>query len=521
MNEEKEKNTLDRENMTSRRENTIDILVDPKRKEEPDVLVSPKKNVQSVSKSPVSTPKNASSAPKSAASVSKSAPDAPKNASSAPKKSRSGLSGDHTRAVSAPTFSRRQSAVQKAEETRLGNVLVSPAEKKKAAAPKPLSAKSEAKAKKKTNPEEKGLRAHSFRSTIVLALIYISVVVLISAALSYFGIRWANDVFALVKDEVVSTVSIPENATISEVAGILEDHGIIEFPSIFRLYISYKNRAADPPLAFKAGDYEIKSTLNYDQIVSLIKDRKTRRIVTITIPEGYTTDEIIELFVSQGIGTREGFADAINNFPYEYTFMEKLNAISLSPDRRYRLEGYLFPDTYDFYTDSKEIAIVDKLLTAFEAHFESAYYDRLEELNMNLDEIVTLASIIQTEGKYNSDFYPISGVFHNRLKSSQYPHLESDATVQYCLGERKEDLSYADLELDNPYNTYRIDGLPPSAISNPGWEAIQAALYPETHRHYYFISDTDGSTIFADTLPQHLNNVALLQKAKQNGTTID
>ncbi|MBR2616336.1 MAG: endolytic transglycosylase MltG, partial [Clostridia bacterium] len=227
------------------------------------------------------------------------------------------------------------------------------------------------------------------------------------------------------------------------------------------------------------------------------------------------------LFTSQGIGTKEGFVDAIQNYDYSYRFLEELEKNGLPEGRKYRLEGYLFPDTYEFYTDSSEIAIIDKMLTAFEAHFEGAYYDRLEEMEMTLDEVVTLASIVQMEGKFTSDFYSVSGVFHNRLNSKNMRKLQSDATVQYCLPERKEELSYADIAIDSPYNTYENEGLPPSAITNPGWEAIQAALYPEENRYYYFVSDTDGTIEFAETEQMHLKNRAWLTEAIQNGTTID
>ena len=356
-------------------------------------------------------------------------------------------------------------------------------------------------------------------ATVIRTVLYVAVVLGISATLSYYGINWSNDIFALVKDEVTATVTVPENATISEIADLLADNGIIQYPSVFRFYIGFKNR--DTILEFKAGEYELKSTLNYDQLVSMMKDRKARSIVTITIPEGFTVDEIIDLFVSKGMGTREGFEYAINHFEYDYDFMEYLNAIELSPYRRYRLEGYLFPDTYDFYTDSKEIAIIDKLLANFDYRFEHEYYSRLQELNLNLDQAMTLASIIQMEGKYNSDFYSISGVFHNRLNSRSLKRLESDATVQYCLNDRKENLTYDDLAIDNPYNTYLYEGLPPSAIANPGWEAMMAMLYPEKNSFYYFVADTDGSTIFAETLPEHLKNVAAVADAKANGGSVD
>ncbi len=483
MNEEKEKASV-------KKENTIDILVSPKKKEEA---------VKEAASEQVAKPKSQ-----------------PRQKKTAP------AAADRTRAVPMPAA--RKTVEEKAEKTRVGGaVSVNRGAKStgSASVEKKPPVQKDAKVKREATPEEKKVLRSSMRSTLVIALIYIAVVVSISALLSVLGIRWANDVFALVKDEVVATVTIPENATISEVATILDNCGLIEYPSIFRMYIGFKNRDANPPLEFKAGEYELKSTLNYDQIVSMIKNRRSRAIVTITIPEGYTVDDIIELFISQGIGTREGFVSAINEFAYEYDFMEKLNAIELSPDRRYRLEGYLFPDTYEFYTDSKEIAIVDKMLAAFEAHFEKDYYVRLDEMGMNLDEVITLASIVQMEGKYNSDFYPVAGVFHNRLNSRDLKKLESDATVQYCIPEHKEDLTYEDLETDSPYNTHKIEGLPPSAICNPGWEAIQAALYPENNKYYYFVSDTDGSMLFASTHAQHLNNAAAVARAKENGTSVD
>lgn len=346
------------------------------------------------------------------------------------------------------------------------------------------------------------------RPTIVRTLLYIAFVVIVSAILSAVAISWANDVFALVKDEVTATVTLPEDATLSEVAGMLKDEGIIRYPFVFRLYVSYRHRNDDPPLSFKAGEYELKSTLNYDQITNLIKFKTTREIIKLTIPEGLNVNETIELFLKNGIGTREGFVQAINEYPYEYTFMEKLNQIQFSEARSYRLEGYLFPDTYEFYTDSSEVAIVDKMLSAFEAHFEKAYYDRLDELGMNLDQVVTIASMAQMEGRTENDFYSIAGVFNNRLKSSDFPYLQSDATVQYAIQDHKEDLSAEDLSVASPYNTYVVKGLPPGPISNPGWAAIQAALYPESNDYYFFIADVDGTTLFARNITEHQRNAA-------------
>ncbi len=344
------------------------------------------------------------------------------------------------------------------------------------------------------------------RSTVARALIYIALVVAVSAILSALAIDFANDIFALVKDDVTAQIEVPENASISEVATLLKQNGIIKHPLIFRLYVNFRHRKDTTPLTFKPGTYELKSTLNYDQITNLIKYKSTRDIITITVPEGLTVNETIQLFLDKGLGTREGFIAAINDYPYEYTFMEHLNAITFSEARHYRLEGYLFPDTYDFYTDSSEVVIIDKMLAAFEAHFEKAYYDRLTELNKNLDEVVILASIVQMEGRTEKDFYSIAGVFYNRMENpAWFPYLGSDATIQYIIQDHRE-LTNEDLNIDDPYNTRLYKGLPPGPISNPGWAAIQAALYPdrydgsgegEENKYFYFIANKSGVTYFA------------------------
>lgn len=379
----------------------------------------------------------------------------------------------------------------------------------------------EPKKQERKKPEKKSEGMKGIGGTAVRALIYIAVVVAISTLLSVFAIRWANDVFALVKEEKTESIVIEENASLSEVSRLLGDKGLIRYPLIFRLYETFKHRNDETPLAFRPGTYEISSSLNYDQMISIIKLKKTRTIVKLTIPEGYTVNEIIEFFLKEGIGTRKGFEEAINEFPYEYRFMEELNKLELSSDRRYRLEGYLFPDTYEFYTDSSEVAVIDKMLAAFEAKFQEPYYARVKEMGYNLDQIITMASLVQGEGYFASEFSDIAGVFYNRLKSWNPKYLNSDACIQYILNAHKEDLTQEDIRIDNPYNTYNHEGLPPSAICNPGWDAILAALYPETHNYYYFVSDTDGSTIFATTYAQHLNNVAAVDAAREKGTHAD
>ncbi|MBQ9545011.1 MAG: endolytic transglycosylase MltG [Clostridia bacterium] len=341
---------------------------------------------------------------------------------------------------------------------------------------------------------------------LIKAIIYIAAVLAISGFLGITGVKWGNDIFAFVKEETEATVVIPEFATVDEIADILKTNGLISEPSAFKFWVKFKYKNKN--LVIVPGAYELKSTMNYDQMIYEIREKPApRQIVEIKIPEGYTVDQIINLLVDEyHIGTREGFVKAINEYPYEYSFMEELNKSELSPNRKYRLEGYLFPAKYEVYSDISEVGIIDYFLSAFEKRFDKLYYDRLTELDMTLDEAITLASIIQAEGKFDSEFYTISSVFHNRLNSTDMKKLESDATINYYLPERKEQLSREDLETPNPYNSYLNEGLPPGAICNPGLEAIHAALYPDETKYFYFVADADGHSLFAETLNQHNKN---------------
>lgn len=357
--------------------------------------------------------------------------------------------------------------------------------------------------------------------SVLKALIYIAFVLVISGFLAIYGIRMVNDVFAFVKDEMTAEITVESGATLEEVADLLYSEGIIENADWFTLYTGFKYR--DRELEFVSGTYTVNSTMNYNTLIAQLTPKSGRVIRSILIPEGYTVDQIIDLLVSEGIGTREGYVNAIQNYDYNYEFLDVLDSIELKSGRKYRLEGYLFPAKYDFYQDSGEIAVIDKMLAAFQANFTQEYYDRLTELDMNMDEIITLASIIEREAQYSSDMYYISGVFHNRLNNSAaFPYLGSDATVQYALPEHKAELTKEDLAVDSPYNTHKYPGLTPGAICNPGMDAITAALYPEDKlmetrgvKSYYFVAGIDGYSLFASNEREHQNNIAKVEADKK------
>ncbi len=349
-------------------------------------------------------------------------------------------------------------------------------------------------------------------SSALKAMIYIVAVIGFSVFLSFFIIYVGNDVFAFVKSTAEYDITIDENDGLSEVAQALADKGVIEYPEIFKIYAKLRKKDS----GFEGGTYTVSPSMNYDTLIASFKGKVVERTqISITIPEGYTVDDIIDLFVDgYGIGTRERFVDVIENYDFSYYwFIEELEA---DPDRRYRLEGYLFPDTYYFYSDSSEETVIDKLLVNFNRKFDESFRNRCTDLGMSVDEVVTIASMIQAEGKYASEYSTISSVFHNRLNNPATTNgkLESDATIRYSLN--LDIVTPEDNDRDDPYNTYMYDGLPPGPISNPSLNAITYALYPADTDYYYFVAQANGYSLFARTLTEHNANIAAIIAARED-----
>ena len=345
------------------------------------------------------------------------------------------------------------------------------------------------------------------KSHPILRVVWISF--LVSVLISVSSMFMANDVFALVggeKDEI--TVVIPENADGKEVSSILAKNGLVRFPFLYRLYGNFRNWNDE----YLTGEFTLNHAMGYDELRYMLSPKKGVRLQQkITIPEGFTTDEIIDLFVSEGIGTRDGFIEAIENGDFGYDFLEN---IPENEGRTYRLDGYLFPDTYFVYSDSSETEILTKLLSNFNRKFDENLRAEAKRRGYTVDEILCLASVIESEAYYRSDMTSISSVFHNRLENRGFPYLQSDATVKYAkeTAGNGENLTADDLDtIESPYNTYKNKGLPPGAICSPGQEAIMAAIYPADTDYYYFVSARDKSTIFSRTYAEHLRAVASLR----------
>ena len=337
------------------------------------------------------------------------------------------------------------------------------------------------KGNKKNNAGYKGTAI----SSVLKAVIYIVVVIIIGGLIGFYGIMIGNDVFAFVKSEDDVEITIGENATTADIAEALKDAGVIRYPGIFKLYASLRHDTKP----YVAGTYTVKPSMNYDTLRKEFHEKApVATQVVITIPEGYTVDQIIDLFIENGIGSREGFVEAIQNYNFEgYWFLDELDP---SPDRKYRLEGYLYPDTYYFYSTSSEVAVLYKLLDRFGEIFPEAYREECAQKNMTVDQLVILASMIQMEAKYESEYGWISSVFHNRLNNPSYEtqgYLQSDATTKYGLDEPVDVITSLENQKDTPYNTYTRKGLPAGPITNPSYSAITWALYPADRTDITFL----------------------------------
>lgn len=359
---------------------------------------------------------------------------------------------------------------------------------------------------------EKGAAVFSIASAIA----YLVTVVFVGVLAGLFIVSALNDVFAFVKDDAVYEITIEdENMSLEELSEYLGDEGIITYPFLFRLYVGLKE---DGEITLQEGTHKVSPSYNYDKILGALNPTPPRQEITITFKEGMTVDDIIDLFVSKGIGTRAGFEDVIENYEFDYWFLKDLET---TQDRYYRLEGYLYPDTYRFYSDSSEVAALTKLLDNFKKKVPKNYAEKCEEMGYTMDQMITIASLIESECTWVIDFEFVSAVFHNRLTSTSFNgRLDSDATIQYILrhttGSRKEHLEESDLQIDSPYNTRMKDGLPPGPICNPSLNALTAAIYPnEECGYYYFVAQASGYNLYAKTYQEHLANIKKVEEEEE------
>lgn len=291
-------------------------------------------------------------------------------------------------------------------------------------------------------------------------------------------------------------IQVAAGASTTDISAQLKQAGLIRSRAGFRVLIALER--ADGHL--KAGEYQFSPSLPMRSII----DRMVRgQVVTypFTIPEGFTVSQIADLLARKGFADPVKLKDILTNATVPFPYAVK-NKVIKQP-----YEGYLFPDTYQYYKGMTEEALVAAMLSRFQTNFGPDLQARAAELKMTVPEVVTLASIIEREARLPEERPIISAVYHNRLKLGMA--LDADPTVRYALDKPEGIVTYKDLEVKSPYNTYQNPGLPPGPIANPGLASIKAALYPADVPYLYFVAKNDGTGAhaFSRTLAEHLRAV--------------
>lgn len=290
-------------------------------------------------------------------------------------------------------------------------------------------------------------------------------------------------------------IEIADGDGIDAAASRLSASGIIKYPLVFKI----QARLGGYDRNLQPGAATITDGMSYSEILELLitPNRETTKVV---IPEGYEVRQIAEKLCEAGLVTWDDFYDALNPEDYDYRFLQDL------PDRENKMEGYLFPATYEIPAGMSAHDIIDLMLAAFDSQFKDEYYEQAALFGLTVDQVITMASIVERETDSDTERAKVAGVFYNRRNAGM--KFQSCATVQYILGERKPVLSISDTLIDSPYNTYLYAGFPIGPICNPGIECIEAALYPEATDAYYFVLGKDGQHIFSNTYEEHLAAMA-------------
>jgi len=286
-------------------------------------------------------------------------------------------------------------------------------------------------------------------------------------------------------------IIVPRGATFSQIAAQLKSSGVIGHLLAFRILARLRSAEA----GVRAGEYRFQPHQNESDILQQLRTGGAQIAIWVAIPEGFTAREIAQRLQESGIGDAATFAEAFRH-----------DSITIGGIRTKSLEGYLFPSTYLMPTGASPQTIEGVLTGQFRKELPADYVARARALHMSVPQIVTLASLIEREAKADDERPLIAGVYYNRLRLDM--PLEVDATIEYTFPAHKTEITYSDLAVDSPYNTYKHAGLPPTAIANPGRPSLWAAFHPRASPFLYYVYKGNGHHAFARTLAQHNANKA-------------
>lgn len=347
--------------------------------------------------------------------------------------------------------------------------------------------------------------------------IWLALILFIGSTLGSLLWLCASDVLAFGREDNTVYISITDSDDMDSITTKLHDAGLIKYKSIFKFFADFVK--AEEKIS--VGTFKLNTLYDYNALINGMKEKSSyRESIEVVIPEGYTCAQIFKLLEEKGVCS----AEKLETYAMESEFADYWFLEGVKRGNKYTLEGFLFPDTYEFYTNSSPKLVYIKFLERFEDQLDKDFETHLEALNlriaevlqrrgydqnyidkqmMDLYDVITVASMIEKETAHTGENYDISSVIFNRLTNrGEFPYLQIDATIVYATGNSEN----IDTTIDTPYNTYLYGGLPPTPISNPGLSAILAALRPaETDYYYYALNPATGEHHFSQTLQEHQN----------------
>lgn len=368
------------------------------------------------------------------------------------------------------------------------------------------TARSEQVRRKEARAHKKRNKVKARKNRRIFTLTWLAMVLLVSLMIASYLIGGSNDFLAVDRMESTVTVTVPKDVTADELADILYKSHAIEKPEFFSLYCKLTTDMD----YFSEGSYDVATNLDYEALINELQGGPDlgEELEGITFPEGLTIERMAEILEENGLHTKDEILEACNSIDFsDYDF---ISAISNGDEKYYKLEGYLFPDTYNFFENESVEVTLRRFLDNFENRIQDLKAD-IQASGYTMDEIITLASIIQAEAANTDDMYMVSAILHNRLENGESHDifsLDCDSTLYYPYTADTAPEDYV-----SRYSTYLsnggVSGLPAGAICSPGLDAIDAAIHPseEGSDYYYFCHDADGTPYYAATAEEHENNL--------------
>jgi UPF0755 protein len=351
---------------------------------------------------------------------------------------------------------------------------------------------------------------HQKEARIVRKIVFITAIVgiLLLGAIGGGGYYYVKEALKPVNESSKKTinVNIPIGSSTTGIGKILEESGVIRDARVFKYYVKFKNEAG-----FMAGDYKMNPSMTLPEILSSLKTGRVVQevVMKITIPEGKQLKQIAGIIAEKTQQNEEEIFKQLNDKDFITKMMGRypdvLTEDILKENVKYPLEGYLFPATYPFYSEKPTVEEIVTVMLTKTKEVLGEFRGQMEERKMTTHQLMTMASLIEEEATEKVDRDKIASVFYNRLEDGMM--LQTDPTVLYAHGEHKDRVFYKDLEIDDPYNTYKIQGLPPGPIANPGVMSIEAALAPADTEDMYFLATSTGEVLFSKTLAEHNRKV--------------